>query len=151
MTQELAQLLGRDGASLPRIRKTDEHPPCYSIVGAVMATKGFSSCHAKQGYEWLRRRYGDDIANCDPVNFRDGCGRASEHWTSVAPIERVLEITVLLTGSKAAGRTGGASRSGAEFERWRRSGRARPPARPQRAAKRILVHIPTRHFDSARR
>jgi hypothetical protein len=45
---ELARALGKDPASMPRIRKTHETPPRISVVDVAMAVTGKNSRHAAE-------------------------------------------------------------------------------------------------------
>jgi hypothetical protein len=95
--------LGRAGADLPRIRKTDGVPPEFSVYDVIVAVKGCSQANAAQEFERIRERYSDCCANCTTVSFRDSRGRVHPNReTPVADVKGVVEIVLLLTGARAA-------------------------------------------------
>jgi hypothetical protein len=103
--QELAAVLGRDAANFPRIRKTDDAPPKYSVIDVVILVKGCNSDDAAKDFKRLRERYGDDRAQFPVISYtrlRDSIGRLSKHESPVAELEGIVEIILLLTGTKAA-------------------------------------------------
>ena len=98
----LAALLGRDAGDLPSIRKTEDTPANYSIYDVIALIKGCSVQHASQEFDRLRERYGDGSPICGPVSFRDSRGRVNPNKTPVTTIEGIVEVVLLLTGTKAA-------------------------------------------------
>ncbi len=102
VARELAMVLGRRPSDLPRIRKTEEVPPRYAITDAIMVVKGCSAKDARVELTRLRERYGDRATNCSSVRFRDSRSRIGANATPVAKTDALLEVVLLLTGSKAA-------------------------------------------------
>ena len=100
--QELAAVLGRDSAEFPLIRKTKDTPPKYSVYDVIMLIKECNAMHAAQEFRRLRERYGDGCTNCAAIRFRDSIGRLTRNETPATTIEHIVEIVLLLTGSKAA-------------------------------------------------
>ena len=97
---ELAALLGRDAGDLPSIRKTEDTPANYSIYDVIALIKGCSVQHASQEFDRLRERYGDGSPICGPVSFRDSRGRVNPNKTPVTTIEGIVEVVLLLTGTR---------------------------------------------------
>ena len=87
------------GASIQRLRKTDENPPRLSIVDVIMAMTGHTQTSAAKDLRKLVEQYPEMATRIDfNYKFKGERGRKS----AVADVRGVVEIVMLLTSPCAS-------------------------------------------------
>ena len=99
MEPALAQLGKIVGASVQRLRKTDEVPPRLSVVDVIMAMTGHTQTSAAKDLRKLLDQYPEVASRIDfDYKFQGERGRKS----AVVDVRGVVEIVMLLTGPCAS-------------------------------------------------
>ena len=101
---ELARVLGKDVASIPRIKKTDKIPPRISIVDVAMAVTSKDNNHAAEAVRSVLQRHPDINEKIVNVNFPDQLGRSrrGKQTSPATDVRTMVEIIMLLPGKQAS-------------------------------------------------
>jgi hypothetical protein len=94
--QQLAALMGNPRVGT--IRKSDEQPPCISVIDVVAAITGKSGREAAEVFRRLTESYPEVQANCFSFQF---AGKRQKN-TPVTHAKGIVEIIMVLPGSQAA-------------------------------------------------
>ena len=93
---QLAALMGNP--RVVKIRKSDEEPPCISVIDVVVALTGKSGREAAEVFRRLTCSYPEIEANCSHFQFAG----ERQKTTPVTSAKGIVEIIMLLPGNQAA-------------------------------------------------